>query len=100
LTGTALRMDDSGVGSWFSSSNGSLRGGCTHVGTGCDCLLRPGYGAGTAEHLDEMQFTRSACAAAQQGNLAKLERILARDPGAVHKDGTAAGDCVCPDNLL
>eukprot|EP00983_Pelagomonas_calceolata_P033432 1047219-Pelagomonas_calceolata.AAC.1 len=35
-------------------------------------------------------FQRSACSAAQQGNVAKLQKILNKNPEAVHSDGAQA----------
>ncbi|GFH28017.1 ANK_REP_REGION domain-containing protein [Haematococcus lacustris] len=54
----------------------------------CSCLLAPGARA-VGQSLDELEFARSACAAAQAGALDKLQRILATHPEAVHSDGTA-----------
>lgn len=42
-----------------------------------------------SQSLDELQFTRSACHAAQLGQIDRLQRILATNPGAVHSDGGA-----------
>lgn len=49
---------------------------------GCSCALNA---TGTEQSLDEMQFERSACGAAQDGDVAKLRRILQRDPAAAHR---------------
>ncbi|EFJ46351.1 hypothetical protein VOLCADRAFT_62523 [Volvox carteri f. nagariensis] len=35
------------------------------------------------QSLDELEFSRSACAAAQDGDVAKLRRILQRNPAAI-----------------
>ncbi|KAL6754083.1 ankyrin repeat-containing domain protein [Haematococcus lacustris] len=52
----------------------------------------PLFGArAVGQSLDELEFARSACAAAQAGALDKLQRILAAHPEAVHSDGTATG---------
>jgi hypothetical protein len=51
----------------------------------CACCARPGPATQTLEELD---FVRSACAAAQQGNVVKLEKLLQRRPTEVHGDGT------------
>jgi hypothetical protein len=52
----------------------------------CNCVARP---SGLAETLDELSFQRSACSAAQLGQVDKLARILQRNPSAVHSDGSA-----------
>ena len=51
---------------------------------GCDHTHPP---TGLEQSLDEMEFTRSACSAAQNGDLDKLQRMIDRNPGAVHHDG-------------
>mgnify|MGYP002413607140 CR=1 FL=1 len=38
--------------------------------------------------MQEMEFTRSACAAAQAGDVARLATLIERNPGCVHHDGT------------
>ena len=38
------------------------------------------------QSLEELDFLKSACAAAQQGNLTKLQAILNRHPEAVQPD--------------
>lgn len=54
----------------------------THGSTGaCNCAL---VNTGTEQSLDEMDFARSACAAAQNGDVEKLRRILSRNPSAVN----------------
>jgi len=40
-----------------------------------------------SQSLAEVEFARSACKAAQEGDLARLGSLLARDPGAAHSDG-------------
>jgi hypothetical protein len=61
-----------------------------HDGAECRC-----YASGAppaAQSLDELEFVRSACHAAQLGALDKLQRILASKPEAVSWDGgTGAG---------
>mmetsp|Transcript_28131 Transcript_28131/g.72942 ORF Transcript_28131/g.72942 Transcript_28131/m.72942 type:complete len:185 (-) Transcript_28131:169-723(-) len=44
----------------------------------------------TAESLEELEFLRSACTAAQLGQTERLKRILERRPDCVHSDGTGA----------
>ena len=39
--------------------------------------------------LDELDFQRGLCGAAQQGNLQKLQQLLRRHPGAINQDGLA-----------
>ena len=39
------------------------------------------------QNLNELAFLKSACAAAQQGNISKLQRILHDHPTAVADDG-------------
>ena len=39
--------------------------------------------------IEELDFQRSACAAAQAGDEAKLARILHKHPQAVHQDGSS-----------
>lgn len=39
-----------------------------------------------AQSLEELDFLKSACAAAQQGNLTKLQAILDRHPETVQTD--------------
>ncbi|GLC46803.1 hypothetical protein PLESTM_001928000 [Pleodorina starrii] len=54
----------------------------------CNCALTA---TGTEQSIDEMEFSRSACAAAQDGNVAKLRRILQRNPAAVNGDSASGG---------
>ncbi|KAL3148170.1 hypothetical protein ABBQ38_014450 [Trebouxia sp. C0009 RCD-2024] len=56
-----------------------------HVDGDCQCYKRP---VAIAQSLEELDYLKSACAAAQQGNLAKLSSILDRHPHAVNTDGT------------
>lgn len=73
---------------------------CNTHPDGCDCPPGP---RAVVQNLDELDFTRSACAAAQSGDVNKLERILKRNPEAVHSDGSkgvvmgAWGVCVTYD---
>ena len=57
--------------------------------TGCDCSLT---GSSTAQRLEELEFSRSACSASQLGQVDKLERILNRNPDAVHGRDSASGE--------
>jgi hypothetical protein len=59
----------------------------------CNCAARP---SGLAETLDELSFQRSACSAAQLGQVDKLARILQRNPSAVHSDGGAGSSGYTP----
>ncbi|GIL77976.1 hypothetical protein Vretimale_7377 [Volvox reticuliferus] len=54
----------------------------------CNCALSA---TGTEQSLDELEFSRSACSAAQDGDVAKLRRILQRNPTAVGNDGASGG---------
>lgn len=56
-----------------------------HVDGDCQCYSRP---VAVAQSLEELDYLKSACAAAQQGNLAKLSSILDKHPGAVNTDGS------------
>ncbi len=51
---------------------------------GCACCSHAAPGQ---QSLDELAFLKSACAAAQHGNVGKLERILRDHPTAVSNDG-------------
>ncbi|KAF6260118.1 ankyrin repeat-containing domain protein [Scenedesmus sp. NREL 46B-D3] len=57
---------------------------CDHDAFECQCYARPGV---AAQSLDELEFVRSACHAAQLGQLDKLERILRNRPEAISWDG-------------
>jgi len=59
-------------------------------GDACTCALHP---RPAEESLEELDFQRSACAAAQRGDVVKLERLLARNPDAVHADGAGGEWC-------
>lgn len=64
-------------------------GDCTHDSFECRCYAAP---RAATQGLDELEFVRSACHAAQVGNLEKLGRILSSKPEAVSWDGgTGAG---------
>eukprot|EP00798_Chlamydomonas_sp_ICE-L_P005017 gene5017-34804_t len=52
---------------------------------GCNCATTS---TSLAQGLDEISFHRSACAAAQSGEVEKLRRILTRNPEAVASDGS------------
>ena len=56
----------------------------SHIDGECQCYKNPVPGA---QSLEELSFLKSACSAAQQGNLTKLQDILAKRPGAVNSDG-------------
>ena len=47
------------------------------------------------QRLEEMEFMRGACAAAQRGDLEKLRALLSRRPELAHADG-AGGDSSTP----
>ena len=44
-----------------------------------------------AQNLDEVNFSRSICAAASTGNISKVKGILERMPEAIHSDGRLEG---------
>lgn len=57
-----------------------------HTEAECRCYSKP---LAAAQNLDELEFVRSACHAAQTGQLDKLERILRNQPDAVNSDGAS-----------
>lgn len=57
---------------------------CTHDSFECRCYATA---APATQGLDELEFVRSACHAAQVGNLEKLGRILSNKAEAVNWDG-------------
>jgi hypothetical protein len=61
-----------------------------HAAGGCGCAL---VATGTEQSLDELEFARSACAAAQHGDVEKLRRLLKRNPAAVHADASEPRGC-------
>ena len=58
---------------------------CPDHPPGCKCHHST---TGTEQGLDELDFLRSACAAAQAGNVVKLKGLLDRRPDQIHSDGT------------
>jgi ankyrin repeat protein len=48
------------------------------------------------QSLEELDFLRSACAAAQRGQLSKLEGLLSRKPDCVHWDGVTGNSGYTP----
>ena len=66
---------------------------CGHHADGdCQCYKHP---VAAVQSLEELDYLKSACAAAQQGNLAKLSSILDKHPHAVNSDG-AEGKLAAP----
>jgi hypothetical protein len=61
---------------------------CDHDSFECRCYSSA---APASQTLDELEFVRSACHAAQIGNIEKLERILRGKPEAVNWDGGTGG---------
>lgn len=53
---------------------------------GCDHTHAP---TGLEQSLEQMEFTRSACNAAHVGEVARLTRMIERNSGCVHHDGTS-----------
>jgi len=66
---------------------------CDHDSFECRCYATA---APVSQSLDELEFVRSACHAAQIGNSEKLERILRSKPEAVNWDG-GTGEPPCCD---
>ena len=64
--------------------------GDAHVDGNCQCYKQP---VAVAQSLAELDYLKSACAAAQQGNLTKLTNILQKHPDAVSSDGTQGTCC-------
>lgn len=64
---------------------------CAHP-DGCNCMVS---GQRYNQSLDELEFARSACAAAQSGDVQKLARIISRNPEAVHTDGSKGRVAAC-----
>ena len=56
---------------------------------GCGPVCNCGDGVVGRQSLEELEFTRSSCAAAMKGQLDKLEQLLSRGSG-LHGDGTQA----------
>ena len=50
----------------------------------CECYRAPPH---AIQSLEEVDFLRSACAAAQEGNTSRLEEILRKHPEALQDDG-------------
>ena len=63
---------------------------CLH-GDACECYK---VTTGTEQTLDELDFARSACAAAQAGDMPRLIKVLDRDARQVHGSG-AFGNIPC-----
>ena len=74
--------------SFFFFLKHSMQLGCGHQEGVCQCALRPTVLSQTVYELD---YQRSACAAAMAGDVAKLRRILAKNPEAVNNDGVKGG---------
>lgn len=55
------------------------------VAQGCECA--DCVPAGAAQSLGEMDFMRSACAAAQHGNLDQIQQIINKRPQELVSDG-------------
>jgi len=55
----------------------------------CPCCTAP---TPLSQALDELSFERSACAAAQKGDISKLQRLLQHNPSsAIQTDGLTGG---------
>ena len=62
-----------------------MGGPCDNCGPdGCLHNHKP---TGLEQSLEELEFARSACSAALNGDLEKLSRMLERNPGSVYHDG-------------
>ena len=57
---------------------------CSHPAS-CQCASHP---APASQSLDELGFLKSACSAAQSGNLDRLSKLVEAHPDAVHTDGS------------
>lgn len=55
------------------------------VAQGCECV--DCVPTGTEQNLQEMDFMRSACAAAQHGNVERIQDILSKRPEELVSDG-------------
>ena len=55
-----------------------------HADGDCQCYKHP---VAAVQSLEELDYLKSACAAAQQGNVAKLSSMLDKHPHAVNSDG-------------
>ncbi|KAK9863513.1 hypothetical protein WJX84_008153 [Apatococcus fuscideae] len=59
----------------------------------CRCAL---HGAPASQSLDELDFLKSACSAAQTGNLERLDRLTASNPAALLTDGSGGNSGYTP----
>ena len=48
-----------------------------------------------SQSLEELDFLKSACSAAQKGDTARLKHLLAKHPMLINEDG-AGGEHCCP----
>ena len=51
---------------------------------------------GLEQSVEEMDFARSACSAALNSDVAKLQRCLERNPACIHHDGAGGGSGYTP----
>jgi Ankyrin repeat len=56
----------------------------------CQCCRTA---APAQQSLDELAFTKSACAAAKSGNHEQLKRLIDKQPACVHWDGCGGAFC-------
>lgn len=56
-------------------------------GVNCSCCAP----TSATQSLDEVAFAKSACSAAQAGNLADLRRLMDRFPESIRSDGSMSG---------
>lgn len=66
---------------------------CAEHSDGCNCVK---VTTGTEQGFEELDFARSACAAAQSGNVEKLRSILERRPEQLHQDGKGGSSGYTP----
>ena len=66
---------------------------CKGCGATGECVHEP---TGLEQSLDEMEFARSACSAAQNGDGEQLRRCIERNPACVHHDGVGGGSGYTP----
>jgi hypothetical protein len=66
---------------------------CKGCGATGECAHEP---TGLEQSLDEMEFARSACSAAQAGDVERLRRCIERNAACVHHDGVGGGSGYTP----
>lgn len=59
----------------------------------CQCAI---HGAPASQTLDELDFLKSACSAAQTGNLERLDKLTAKNSAALFMDGAGGSSGYTP----